>query len=235
MIPLPLLQLFCVLGLVVGAAMFRYRLIDEPYSLGLLAVNFLGLVILSIVAIYTIATQLLPLTLQKLLWLGLSLLPIAIAAGLLWQGARVPAIHDISTNTQAPPLFVVAEGLRKPFHNSLDYSPEVAAQQAKAYPDITTQVFIGELEGVLNNVLEVSAMLGWQLHQADLAQGTVEAYVATPLLGFIDDIVISVRQADGEVQVDIRSQSRIGKSDLGANAKRIRLFQGALVKQMLQD
>ncbi len=44
----------------------------------------------------------------------------------------------------------------------------------------------------------------------------------TPIMGFRDDIVVRVRAAEDGARVDMRSASRYGRHDFGANASRLR-------------
>lgn len=67
-------------------------------------------------------------------------------------------------------------------------------------------------------------MHGWEIVATSAAEGRIEATATTPIMGFKDDVVIRVRDEAGKSIVDMRSVSRVGKSDLGANAKRIALF-----------
>jgi uncharacterized protein (DUF1499 family) len=66
--------------------------------------------------------------------------------------------------------------------------------------------------------------MGWEIVAADVAAGRIEATATTPWFGFRDDIVVRVAPASAGSRIDVRSVSRVGKSDLGANAKRIRAF-----------
>ena len=55
-------------------------------------------------------------------------------------------------------------------------------------------------------------------------QGLIEAVDTTAIMAFKDDIVIRLR-SDGEgTVIDLRSVSRVGVGDIGANAKRIKGF-----------
>ncbi len=54
--------------------------------------------------------------------------------------------------------------------------------------------------------------------------GIIEATDTTTWFGFRDDVVIRVTDEGSERLVDIRSKSRVGGSDLGTNAERIRKF-----------
>jgi uncharacterized protein (DUF1499 family) len=65
---------------------------------------------------------------------------------------------------------------------------------------------------------------GWEIVAADESAGRIEALATTRWFGFKDDIVIRVAAAGGGSRIDMRSKSRVGRSDLGANAKRIQDF-----------
>ena len=138
---------------------------------------------------------------------------------------RAPLIHDLTTDTQAPPEFIAAKRLRAPGDNNLNYGGmETAAQQGDAFPDL--QPIITELapEAAYRRCLLIIDALGWTLTGSDSRSGHIEAYEASALFGFIDDVVIRI-MADGEnTRIDIRSASRVGTGDLGANARRIRGF-----------
>jgi len=59
---------------------------------------------------------------------------------------------------------------------------------------------------------------------ASAAEGRIEAVATTFWFGFKDDVVVRIAPASGGSKVDIRSVSRVGVSDVGANAERIRTF-----------
>jgi uncharacterized protein (DUF1499 family) len=70
--------------------------------------------------------------------------------------------------------------------------------------------------------------MGLEVVDADAAEGRIEATATSLLFGFKDDVVVRVVPAPGGTKVDVRSQSRVGRSDLGVNAKRVRAFQEKL-------
>jgi uncharacterized protein (DUF1499 family) len=71
----------------------------------------------------------------------------------------------------------------------------------------------------------VARDLGWRIAEADPAEGRIEAVDRTFWFGFRDDVVIRITEAeDGRTRLDVRSASRVGRSDLGTNARRIRDF-----------
>ena len=137
----------------------------------------------------------------------------------------LPYIHDISTDTANPPEFVVAAKLRKPGDHPVTYDgQEVADLQRKAYPDLTSVAFNAPSEKVFEAAKAAIASMGMQLADADLAQGRIEANRTSLLYGFTDDMVVRIATGADGTKVDVRSKSRVGRSDLGQNAKRIRVF-----------
>jgi len=69
---------------------------------------------------------------------------------------------------------------------------------------------------------------GWQVVATDRATGRIDAIASTFWFGFKDDVVIRLRPQEAVTRIDMRSKSRVGVGDLGANARRIRLFVSAL-------
>jgi uncharacterized protein (DUF1499 family) len=59
----------------------------------------------------------------------------------------------------------------------------------------------------------------------------IEAVDTTAVMAFKDDVAIRVRGGAQGTQIDLRSASRVGEGDLGANAKRIRAFLDAFQQQ----
>jgi uncharacterized protein (DUF1499 family) len=141
----------------------------------------------------------------------------------------VPSIHDITTNTDLPPDFVALAPQRIASPNGLDYGgPSVAAQQQQAYPDLKT--FFSKLspDALFARAERAARDLGWHIAEANASQGRIEAVETTRLYGFKDDIVVLVRSDAGGSRLDVRSASRVGQSDLGVNAARIRKFTARL-------
>ncbi|MDN7124236.1 DUF1499 domain-containing protein [Pseudidiomarina terrestris] len=141
----------------------------------------------------------------------------------------VPPIHDITTDLENPPEFVAIAPLRADAPNPLPYpGEETAAQQRKAYSDLTPQYFEQDLNQVFEAALRVVNAKGWQLVASDLAEGRIEATASTFWFGFKDDVVIRLQREGEQTRVDVRSKSRVGRSDVGKNAARIRDFQQQL-------
>ena len=163
---------------------------------------------------------------------------VALAAALLiglgtawvpWNGLRtvrsLPFIHDITTDTLRPPEFVAVAPLRADAPNPVEYEgEEVAAQQREGYPDIETLRLGMPPAQAFERALATARRQGWEIVAAVPAEGRIEATATTFWFGFKDDVVIRI-EADGDgARLDIRSKSRVGRSDVGANAARIRRF-----------
>jgi uncharacterized protein (DUF1499 family) len=141
------------------------------------------------------------------------------------QAQRVPPIHDITTDTERPPEFQAVLPLRADAPNPAAYGgPEVAAQQRAGYPDIAPLTLELPPAEAYRQALDAAREMGWELVAADSAEGRIEATATTGWFGFKDDVVVRVAPAGAGSRVDVRSVSRVGKSDVGANAERIREY-----------
>jgi uncharacterized protein (DUF1499 family) len=153
-----------------------------------------------------------------------ALLAFAPPAYLWTQVNRLPHIHDVSTDTQEPPTFAALLEQRKNAPNSLDYTPDVAAQQKQGYPDVMPLALKLPPAQAFARAERAARDMGWELQFSDPAALRIEATATTLLFGFKDDVVVRIR-AEGEgSRVDVRSVSRVGGSDFGANAKRVRAY-----------
>jgi len=140
-------------------------------------------------------------------------------------GARVPHIHDITTDTENPPAFVAIAPLRKDAPNPAAYDgPKVAAEQKAAYPDIAPLTLPMPPAQAFDRALAVARTMGWRIVAAQPAEGRIEATDRTFWFGFQDDIVIRVASTSAGSRIDVRSKSRVGRSDFGTNAKRVRTY-----------
>jgi uncharacterized protein (DUF1499 family) len=149
----------------------------------------------------------------------------------LRQARRVPPIHDITTDTERPPAFVAVLPLRAAAGaaNSTTYEgAEVARQQRAAYPDVVPYVAPIPPREALRHALDAARELGWTIVAVDTTAGRIEASTRTRWFGFTDDVVVRVTPTPTGSRVDARSVSRVGKSDVGTNATRLRRFLGRL-------
>ncbi len=143
-----------------------------------------------------------------------------------WQIARrVPPIHDITSDTENPPRFAALLPLRMNTPNPAEYGgPEIAAKQRAAYPDIVPFEISIPPGQAFKRALSIARSLGWQMIDVNQSEGRIEATDTTFWFGFKDDIIIRTTPTTQGSRIDIRSVSRVGKSDLGTNAKRIRAY-----------
>lgn len=163
-----------------------------------------------------------------LLLRALPALPGAILLVMALQARGLPPIHDITTDTADPPRFEVAATLRGAGDNSLDVDREVLAQQQRAYADLDTLHSSLPYAAVYAAALDTARSMGWNIVRDDANAGFIEAVAHTSLMNFADDVVIRVSTDAEGSHVDLRSASRVGISDLGTNARRIRNYLGRL-------
>jgi uncharacterized protein (DUF1499 family) len=138
-----------------------------------------------------------------------------------------PPIHDVTTDIKDPPVFTMAMAQRPEGANSLEIDPQAISAQQEAYPDVQTIRTSLDIEAAFDRALAVAGDLGWDIYHQDRNAGVIEAVETTAIMAFKDDIVIRLRSNAQGTKVDLRSVSRVGIGDIGANAKRIRAFQQA--------
>ena len=156
-------------------------------------------------------------------------------------GERVPPIYDVTTNTANPPAYSEETLARR---RSLDANPlmdfqtplaemerwqverfaevgdKTAAELiAAGYPDLETAMLPVNPEVAAQTVADAMTDAGFT--DVRVSNGKVEGVAETFLYGFKDDVVARVTPVEGGSEVDFRSTSRVGLSDLGENAKRI--------------
>lgn len=153
------------------------------------------------------------------------------------SGSRqpVPSIHDISTDTEHPPAFVDVLPLRRWALNQAAYDgPAVAAQQRAAYADIGPLMLPVPQAEVHAQARQVMREEGWAVVGDAPEEGRLEAVATTRWLRFKDDVVVRLTAERGGTRVDMRSKSRLGRSDLGVNARRVRHFLRRLAEALAE-
>lgn len=146
------------------------------------------------------------------------------------SGSNRPLIHNISTDLVSPPSFIAAASLRKPSDNPLRYTQEVADIQRAAYPDLAGITTALPLDRAQQLCIITAQDMGWEIHYQQ--PGHIEATSRSFWFGFTDDIVIRLQETEGGSKIDLRSVSRVGKGDLGANAERIMRFNAQLAQRL---
>ena len=224
-----ILTLAVIAAVALGISGVGVRLGLWPFSAGFQLLRWSAYVGLAAASIAVVG-----LLIPKARTSGLGALVVALGLGLgvaylpwHWrQRARaVPPIHDISTDLDNPPAFVAVLPLRAKAPNPSAYGgAEVAAAQRRAYPDIQPLLLAEPPPVAFARALDVAKSLGWALVAADSSAGRIEATATTTWFGFKDDIVIRVTATTTGSRIDVRSLSRVGKSDVGTNAARIRAY-----------
>jgi uncharacterized protein (DUF1499 family) len=142
-----------------------------------------------------------------------------------------PPIHDITTNPNNPPEFMAIVPLREGAPNSLDYGSgedmtpaKLMSLQLQAYPDIVPQEFDLSPDEVFTRAVAAAEAMGWEIVDVNSQARRLEATDTTFWFKFKDDIVVVVRASNGKAVLNARSVSRVGRSDVGKNAERLREF-----------
>lgn len=163
---------------------------------------------------------------------------LAIAASLLFVGflasrpmaaGKVPAIHDITTDLANPPQFEVI-ALRADNLAGVGTLENWRSLHAAAYGDLRPVMIAKPVKVVTADAVRLAKEAGWDIVSSDPARGHIEATASVSYIRFHDDVALRITPtADGKAsRVDMRSVSRVGVSDLGVNARRIRAFLAVL-------
>jgi uncharacterized protein (DUF1499 family) len=158
-----------------------------------------------------------------------SLALLAYPAYLGMKAYRLPWIYDITTDPIDPPRYEALARVRPRDANPVAYAGLYAAEQQRtAYPDIGPLSASATPQAAYDAALAIVNKRRWRVveartPQAGRREGRIEAVARTPIMGFRDDVVVRVRPegSDGS-RIDVRSSSRYGQFDFGANASRIR-------------
>ncbi|MGO8916241.1 MAG: DUF1499 domain-containing protein [Stellaceae bacterium] len=143
---------------------------------------------------------------------------------------RTP-FNDVSTDTANAPLLDAVLPLRRaevPDATGNYDRARLAALQQRTYPDLLPRTLAAAPGEAFTRALDAAKAMGWTIVAADAARGRIEATDKTRWFGFVDDIVIRLTPAAAGTRVDMRSASRVGISDLGKNAARIRAYLATL-------
>jgi uncharacterized protein (DUF1499 family) len=158
---------------------------------------------------------------------GVTILAVLAVSG---AGAfALPVINDITTDPADPPVFVAAQSLADNAGRDMSYPGDsFAAQQRVAYPDLVPIRLDVSRDEALTRVEAAADELGWETTYIDRATGVIELTKTSSIFRFVDDIAVRVRPSGSGSVVDVRSKSRLGKGDLGANAAHIRALRSKL-------
>lgn len=155
-----------------------------------------------------------------------SIVPLLVAFTLGIPGYRAASqnpIHDVTTDADL--TFPADSGaVANPADRGVD-PKEVLAVQRELYPDVEPLTLDTPPDQTFERAAQAArAMPGWDVVDARPQSGLILAVVTSPTFHFKDDVVIRVRESGAGSRVDMRSRSRFGQSDLGANAARIKAY-----------
>lgn len=240
----------------VAALGYKFGLFDLGFAFGTLNQK-LGLVVLGICGVMGLLSLIgaFIVTPKKGLVPGVLGLVIALFATAKLGATKkavyvdLPFIHDVTTDTQDPPVFgaivkkerAAVQGVNTDeyigktapvFENEKPAGEElVSVLQTKAFPEIRPLVLSDPKDVVFGEALATAKSMGWKIKEENLAEGRIDATDTTFWYGFDDDITIRLRDGNGGgTIVDVRSLSRIGGSDIGKNADRVGAFLERLAK-----
>lgn len=226
------LTLVAVVIAALGLTLARYDVV--PKLAGFMA--FLGggllaavALLLGIVALLIGRQQALPARGKLLAAMAVALVFAGFIASRPLANGNVPAIHDITTDLANPPQFE-AITVRADNLVGVGTVENWKKLHAAAYADLRPLEIARPVAQVTADAVRLAQQQGWKIVKSDPARGHVEATASVSYIRFQDDIVLRIvpTQDGAGSRVDMRSISRIGVSDLGVNAKRIRAFQKAL-------
>lgn len=149
--------------------------------------------------------------------------------------AQAHPLHDVTTDLDMPPRFATLEPRRYPDDMSETGEtvraaafphPDWRSTHADLYPNLNSQRYGIGPEQALARAEQVAKRMGLDIVAAERTKtgARLEAVATTGWFGFQDDVVVRITDLPNGVAVDMRSVSRVGRSDLGANARRVRRF-----------
>ncbi len=179
---------------------------------------------------------------QAALGVALSLALLADPAYLMVTALRLPEINDVTTDFDAPPSFMISAKAReaRAGRNPPSWNAAFGPLQKAAYPEVQPVFVDLEADQAYQLASRVAKDLGWRVVDANppnlrvAGDAQIEATDRSLLFGFVDDIAIRVRPLASQTRIDIRSTSRMGRHDFGANAHRIDKFI-ASVQELMQE
>ena len=161
----------------------------------------------------------------------LGLVPVGIIGPQMAAAGDVPPIHDITTDTANPPAFIAIVPLRENAPNGYEYgvteawpAEKLGATTMEAYPDLKPIESDLSVADAVDRTEDALRAMGLEIVAVDKEAGLVEATATTFWFGFKDDMVVRIVGNGEGSRIDLRSMSRVGQSDVGANAARITDF-----------
>lgn len=224
------IALFFVQLLILTVLLHRFASLSTPAAINLIIVSIAGLLVAIAIAVFSIVR----------IWFGgqsgashavaaifVACLGLALPMYYVAKAARLPMLTDVQTSPEEPLEFKTLGTMRPADANPLKDpdQAEIDAQEA-AYPDLEPMELERSAPEVFSIVHEAVDRLGWTIVESEppgeTGVGRIEATARSLIMGYTNDVVIQVKGDDAHAQIDVRSVSRYGRHDFGANAKYIR-------------
>lgn len=227
----------------IGLAVLFHRLFGLPtaVALNLFALAFFGcglVLVFGVFALVRIWQRGWPGGSNAVTGMVIAVVLLAWPLAALVKAGDYPRINDIVTDVSDPPQFVFAQQKRPPGAHDTRYRAEFAELQQQAYPDLRT-LRVQRPPDVVMELVRKAIQRKRMVIQGEVPYGSqgrnfgqLEALDRTMVLGFYDDVVVRIRADQGGSAIDIRSASRFGESDFGANAQRIRALRKEIVARV---
>ena len=161
---------------------------------------------------------------KSLIGLSIALGLLIVVLGAASTAGDAPPINDITTDLANPPAFADGELVPDYRGRDMSYPADFVGVVRENYSDLAPLRVASPPADVFARAVRAGEALGWEVVAKDGGVGAFYAKDTTSIFHFVDDIVVRVRPDAAGSVLDIRSKSRDGKSDLGANAKRINAF-----------
>lgn len=165
-------------------------------------------------------------------------LMLAVPAFYVIRGLTLPQINDVTTDLENPPEFSRSRAALAAREGRVPSSADAATRerQRQGYPAISPILLEQSAEEAYDLSRKAAIAIGWQIIESTApggrtGAGRIEAIQRTTFLRFTDDITIRIRPRAEGSRIDLRSASRIGTHDLGANARRIGRFAAEIAAQ----
>jgi uncharacterized protein (DUF1499 family) len=224
------IALFFVQLLILTVLLHRFATLGTPAAMNLIGVSLVGMLIAIAIAVFSLVR----------IWFGgqtgagqavaaifIAILGLAVPLYYLHHVVTLPALTEVETTPGEPLNFKVLNTARPGDANPLA-APDGshAEEQEEAYPDIAPVALERAAPSVFSLVQEAIERLGWNIvlsePPGETGIGVIEATDRTLIMGYTDDVIVQVKGDDAHAVIDVRSVSRYGFHDLGANAARIR-------------
>jgi hypothetical protein len=242
------LALFIPLYFAFAALGSKFHLIDWQFGLGTMMVGWgvfllMGGAAIALIAL-VLALVIAPRRGRRIALVALLIPVLGLGYGLYVRAnaQKLPPIHDVSTDLANPPAFsasVEAARAAVPGGNDLERvsvrmptdarlgqwsGMSLDDMQRQGFPDIAPLETAAPPPAAFDAALAAARAQNWTIGETDPAAGRIEATAESFWFGFIDDVAVRVVPSERGARIDVRSVSRVGGSDLGANSARVRAY-----------